>query len=165
MARDVSIYKKVEKYMEVGMKMGDIKLPMMIARTSGTETKAETNISASALYKYLGWSKSRRTGTNATSGVAKNGVPLLMYLDIFKNFFANTQEDKFYMLKGIDNKIKISEKEYNVPFSNKWNSNRCKNKHFGISIVQVSWVEQFKKNRSKCKYRSTKKWSSSTYVS
>ena len=24
-----------------------------------------------------------------------------MYLDIFKNFFANTQENKFYMLKGI----------------------------------------------------------------
>jgi hypothetical protein len=24
-----------------------------------------------------------------------------MYLDIFKNFFANTQEDKFYMLKGV----------------------------------------------------------------
>ena len=31
----------------------------------------------------------------------KNGVPLLLYLDIFKNFFANTQEKKFYMLKGI----------------------------------------------------------------
>ena len=30
----------------------------------------------------------------------KNGVPLLLYLDIFKNFFANTQEKKFYMLKG-----------------------------------------------------------------
>ena len=30
----------------------------------------------------------------------KNGVPLLLYLDIFKNYFANTQEDKFYMLKG-----------------------------------------------------------------
>ena len=44
---------------------------------------------------------SRRTGANATTGVAKNGVPLLMYLDIFKNFFANTQEDKFYMLKGV----------------------------------------------------------------
>jgi hypothetical protein len=38
---------------------------------------------------------------NATQGVQKNGVPLLIYLDIFKNFFANTQEDKFYMLKGI----------------------------------------------------------------
>lgn len=85
----------------IGMKMSDIKLPMMIARTKGTETKAETNISASALYKYLGWSKSRRTGANATAGVAKNGVPLLMYLDIFKNYFANTQENKFYMLKGV----------------------------------------------------------------
>lgn len=84
----------------IGMKMSDIKLPMMMANTSGTATDAKTNISASALYKYLGWSKSRRTGNNATGGVYKNGVPLLMYLDIFKNFFANTQENKFYMLKG-----------------------------------------------------------------
>lgn len=84
----------------IGMKMSDIKLPMMKAQTSGVETDAKTNISASALYKYLGWSKSRRTGTNATTGVYKNGIPLLLYLDIFKNFFANTQEDNFYMLKG-----------------------------------------------------------------
>lgn len=84
----------------IGMKMSDIKLPMMKANTSGTATEATTNISASALYKYLGWSKSRRTGASATTGVLKNGVPLLLYLDIFKNFFANTQEDKFYMLKG-----------------------------------------------------------------
>lgn len=84
----------------IGMKMSDIKLPMMKANTSGIATNARTNISASALYKYLGWTKSRRTGTNALGGVLKNGTPLLMYLDIFKNFFANTQEDKFYMLKG-----------------------------------------------------------------
>lgn len=84
----------------IGMKMSDIKLPMMFANTKGTQTDAKTDISTSALYKYLGWSKSRRTGENATQGVLKNGVPLLMYLDIFKNFFANTQEDKFYMLKG-----------------------------------------------------------------
>jgi hypothetical protein len=84
----------------IGMKMSDIKLPMMKANTSGTETDAKTNISASALYKYLGWTGSRRTGTNAVGGVLKNGTPLLMYLDIFKNFFANTQENKFYMLKG-----------------------------------------------------------------
>lgn len=84
----------------IGMKMSDIKLPMMLAKTYGTATDAKTNISSSALYKYLGWSKSHRTGANATTGVKKNGVPLLMYLDIFKNFFANTQEKKFYMLKG-----------------------------------------------------------------
>lgn len=84
----------------IGMKMSDIKLPMMKANTNGIATAATTNISASALYKYLGWSKSKRFGANATSGVLKNGVPLLLYLDIFKNFFANTQEKKFYMLKG-----------------------------------------------------------------
>ena len=80
--------------------MSDIKLPMMYAKTYGTATDAKTNISASALYKYLGWSKSRRKGANSTGGTYKNGIPLLLYLDIFKNFFANTQEDKFYMLKG-----------------------------------------------------------------
>lgn len=84
----------------IGMKMSDIKLPMMKANTSGTAADAKTNISASALYKYLGWTGSRRTGASATTGVTKNGVPLLMYLDIFKNFFANTQEKNFYMLKG-----------------------------------------------------------------
>ena len=61
----------------------------------------KTNISSSALYKYLGWTKSRRAGTNATAGVYKNGVPLLLYLDTFKNFFANTQEDKFYMISNV----------------------------------------------------------------
>ena len=97
----------------IGMKMKDIKIPMMIAKTYGTTTDAKTNIAASALYKYLGWSKSRRTGANATEGVSKNGVPLLMYLDIFKNYFANTQENKFYMLKGMGS-IKLNfAKTYN----------------------------------------------------
>lgn len=97
----------------IGMKMSDIKLPMMKANTSGTATEAKTNISTSALYKYLGWTGSRRTGTNATTGVLKNGTPLLMYLDIFKNFFANTQEDKFYMLKGAGDVKLTFAKTYN----------------------------------------------------
>ena len=93
--------------------MSDIKLPMMYAKTYGTALDARTNISASALYKYLGLSKPRRKGSNATEGIYKNGIPLLLYLDIFKNFFANTQEDKFYMLKGIGEiKLNIT-KTYN----------------------------------------------------
>lgn len=85
----------------IGMKMSNIKLPMMLATTSGSTTGAKTNISSSALYKYLGWSSSRRAGTDSTLGVYKNGVPLLLYLDIFKNFFANTQEDNFYMISNV----------------------------------------------------------------
>ena len=97
----------------IGMKMSDIKLPMMRAKTFGIATDAKTNISASALYKYLGWTESRRTGKDATVGVLKNGVPLLLYLDIFKNFFANTQEDKFYILKGAGALTLNIQKTYN----------------------------------------------------
>lgn len=102
----------------IGMKMSDIKLPMMKANTTGSTTNAKTNISASALYKYLGWTESRRTGTNANGGVLKNGVPLLMYLDIFKNFFANTQENKFYMLKGGLSILSIGPNIYKIPAEN-----------------------------------------------
>lgn len=102
----------------IGMKMSDIKLPMMVAQTYGATTKAKTNISASALYKYLGWTESRRTGANSTAGVTKNGVPLLLYLDIFKNFFANTQEDKFYMLKGGLSRLTIGPNIYKIPAKN-----------------------------------------------
>ena len=97
------------------MKMSDIKLPMMVANTRGAATDASTNISASALYKYLGWSASRRKGTNATQGVYKNGVPLLLYLDIFKNFFANTQEKKFYMIRGGLSILSIGPNIYKIP--------------------------------------------------
>jgi len=101
----------------IGMKMSDIKIPMMYAKCVGTASDASTQISKSALYKYLGWSKSRRTGTNSNDGVYKNGVPLLLYLDIFKNYFANTQESKFYMLKGLDNTILINDKKTSVPYT------------------------------------------------
>ena len=102
----------------IGMKMSDIKLPMMIAETKGATTDAKTIISSSALYKYLGWSSSRRTGSYATGGVQKNGVPLLLYLDIFKNFFANTQEDKFYMLNGGLSILTIGPNIYKIPAEN-----------------------------------------------
>lgn len=102
----------------IGMKMSDIKLPMMMAQTTGTATDAKTDISASALYKYLGWSKSRRKGTNATQGVLKNGIPLLLYLDIFKNFFANTQEKTFAMIKGGTSRLSIASNIYKIPAKN-----------------------------------------------
>lgn len=108
----------------IGMKMSDIKLPMMLAKTYGTPTEGKTNISASALYKYLGWSKSRRKGTSATQGVEKNGTPLLLYLDIFKNFFANTQEKKFYMLKGAGEVTLDIQDTYNNSFNGNYTIGR-----------------------------------------
>ena len=76
----------------IGLKMSDIKLPMMTTKS----LKAGINeFKKSSLYSYLGW-KGANIKTNMTP--TKNGVPLLAYLDIFKNYFANTQEDDFYMI-------------------------------------------------------------------
>ena len=132
----------------IGMKMSDIKLPMMYAKTYGTTTEAKTNISASALYKYLGLSKSRREGTSSTEGIYKNGIPLLLYLDIFKNFFANTQEDKFYMISNVGSEPTIkagfggaASADYKLPVTG---LNVTPNKTDVVAITTPSTVNNYK---------------------
>lgn len=79
----------------IGMKMSDIKLPIIYSTTNANGLTEHSN---SCLYKYLGWSGSRRTDAQKRNGVTKQAVPFLIYQDIFKNYFANTQEKDFYMI-------------------------------------------------------------------
>ena len=78
------------------MKMSDIKFPIISNYFLGDVTKQKNN--PSSLYSYLGWKGARRKSTNTIP--LKQSVPLLIYLDIFKNYFANTQEEKFYIIAG-----------------------------------------------------------------
>ena len=64
----------------------------------------KTNISSSALYKYLGWTKSRRAGTEATGGVYKKRCAIITLSGYVQELFANTQEDKFYMISNVGSK-------------------------------------------------------------
>lgn len=80
----------------IGMKMSDIKLPIIL-RGGPTDANNEIKHNPSSLYSYLGWKGCKQTG-NKEAG--KNAVPWLIYLDIFKNYFANTQEDNFYIITG-----------------------------------------------------------------
>jgi hypothetical protein len=77
----------------IGMKMSDIKFP--IFRGGSATTGAKLN--QSSILAYLGLRGTRSTGTT-TQGL--NAIPLLTYIDIFKNYFANTQENNFYMVSG-----------------------------------------------------------------
>nr|DAV52158.1 MAG TPA: Major capsid protein [Microviridae sp.] len=81
----------------IGMKMSDIKFPT-IYRGDGLEANNEIKHNPSSLYAYLGWKGSKQAikGT----GAMKQAVPWLIYLDIFKNYFANTQEENFYIMTG-----------------------------------------------------------------
>lgn len=81
----------------IGMKMSDIKFPVTY-RGEFTNGGLEAKHDPSSVYSYIGWKGSREKTGN--SSVRKNAVPLLIYYDIFKNYFANTQEDKFYIITG-----------------------------------------------------------------
>ena len=83
----------------IGMKMSDIKFPT-ISRGVLLKGTTERQHNPSSLYTYLGWRGTNQTGTISA---VKNGIPWLIYLDIFKNYFANTQEDKFYIITGDTN--------------------------------------------------------------
>lgn len=81
----------------IGMKMSDIRFPTIYrGKKLGTENTMKYN--PSSLYSYLGWKGVRQSATGI--GAMKQAVPWLMYLDIFKNYFANTQEENFYMITG-----------------------------------------------------------------
>ena len=81
----------------IGMKMSDIKFPT-IFRGDGLEANSEIKHNPSSLYAYLGWKGTKQAPTGI--GAMKQAVPWLIYLDIFKNYFANTQEEDFYMITG-----------------------------------------------------------------
>ena len=97
----------------IGLKMSDIKLPVLSTSAASTGSK----FNQSSLMAYLGIRGYRKSGS--TGQILCQAVPILGYLDIFKNYFANTQEKNFYMVTGLTtkpNQIGIKERQkYNIP--------------------------------------------------
>lgn len=91
----------------IGMKMSDIKFPTVL-RGGGIDENNNIKHNPSSLYAYLGWKGSRQKQSGKPA--IKQAVPWLIYLDIFKNYFANTQEDNFYIIAGSANtSVKIEQ--------------------------------------------------------
>lgn len=82
----------------IGLKMSDIKLPIL----STSAQSAGIKFNQSSLMAYLGVRGYRKSGS--TGQVLCQAIPILGYLDIFKNYFANTQEKNFYMVTGLTTK-------------------------------------------------------------
>lgn len=89
----------------IGMKMQNVKLPMMTLRANQPDmTKDDLNsqqISQDSLMAYLGIRGLGRSKTGATSFTRTfPAIFQLMYWDIYKNYYANKQEEVGYVING-----------------------------------------------------------------
>ena len=83
--------------LNIGLDMSKVKLPTITTQATSSDTPDENEpwrqISPSCILAYLGL---RGYGINKV--VKWNAIPLLAYLDIFKNYYANKQEELYYYL-------------------------------------------------------------------
>lgn len=97
---------------KIGLKMSAIKLPQWKFNVNSKRLyESEENLNMlnpSSLWCYLGL---RGTGQIEGSGSADrdfNAIPAIAYYDIFKNYYANKQEDNFYFMDYFNRIIKAS---------------------------------------------------------
>ena len=89
----------------IGMKMQNVKLPIMKLRANQPDmTKDDLNsqqISQDSLMAYLGIrGLGRTTSTNTAFTRTFPAIFMLMYWDIYKNYYANKQEEVGYVITG-----------------------------------------------------------------
>ena len=93
--------------LNIGLKMSDVKLPKIEVQVNDVDTNhatgisGKTQISESCILAYLGQRGYAGYVDKPISDpvtIKRNAVPLLAYYDIFKNYYANKQEENFYTI-------------------------------------------------------------------
>ena len=96
--------------LNIGLNMAQVKLPMMtwdgtnfpsnpIPTIEGTNDTLWKMVHPSSLLAYLGW-RALANQDNKEPIRKWQCVPVLAYYDIFKNYYANKQEENFYTIGG-----------------------------------------------------------------
>ena len=89
---------------KIGLNMAKVKLPQIKVTlnkqydTITTEEAQWNQVNPSCLLTYLGIRGFANTAEANPKNVSKNALPILAYYDIFKNYYANTQEENFYII-------------------------------------------------------------------
>ena len=103
--------------LNVGLDISKVKLPTLtyVGLQDKIEDSTHLTVSSSSILAYLGWRSSTPNKT-ATKKI-NNIIPLLAYLDIFKNYYANKQESNFYYLVKaayVETKLTNNQVVYNI---------------------------------------------------
>lgn len=105
---------------KIGLNMEQVKLPQLkvniktLSDTPSHEEKQWKQVNPSCLLAYLGIRGYANTPKSGEKTVSKNALPILTYFDIFKNYYANTQEENFYMI-GTSPKMTIQINGETIP--------------------------------------------------
>lgn len=89
---------------KIGLNMAKVKLPQISVNlnkeydTIATEEEQWNQVNPSCLLAYLGIRGFANIEGANLKNVFKNALPILAYYDIFKNYYANTQEENFYII-------------------------------------------------------------------
>lgn len=97
--------------LNIGLNMKEVKYPIFQIDTQGWNQNRhiegsggtiKRQVHPSSLLSYLGYKS--LTPKETDSGIADwQATPIIMYFDIFKNYYANKQEKNFYTVSGFNN--------------------------------------------------------------
>lgn len=96
---------------KIGLNMAQVRLPQIKVTLNSqydlvnTEEEQWNQVNPSCLLAYLGIRGFANMVSTSSKIVSKNALPILAYYDIFKNYYANTQEENFYIIGNTDELI------------------------------------------------------------
>ena len=82
--------------LNIGLEMNTVKFPKFELASSNTDDIGKW--SNSSLLHYLGFKKGAKEINSGIGRQRYNAIPAIAYYDIFKNFYANKQEESFYTI-------------------------------------------------------------------
>ena len=131
---------------KIGLNMAQVKLPQISVTLNSqydsiaTEEAQWNQVNPSCLLAYLGIRGFANMAGTTSKKTSKNALPILAYYDIFKNYYANTQEENFYIIGNTEElTITINGTEVN-PNVIPSNEGRINNK--GVITIAPNTIKQ-----------------------
>lgn len=131
---------------KIGLNMAKVKLPQIKVTLNSqydlvtTEEEQWNQVNPSCLLAYLGIRGFANMVGISSKIASKNALPILAYYDIFKNYYANTQEENFYIIGNTEDlTITINGSEVN-PNVIPSNEGRVNNK--GVITINPNTIKQ-----------------------
>ncbi len=138
--------------LNIGMDMSQIKLPQLEMFSYYDATKGDNQqINSSSIYSYLNM---RGLGRNDDDYAKRefNAVPYLAYWDIYKNYYANKQEERGFVVHNSDQNNEFTISYFNVIQNGIYNNIRLNAQTINITSPVVEAVIGYRWDNTQNEY-------------